>query len=402
MVQKKPIILSLLSLCPYAVYASFIESTMGTAVVNDATATYHNPAALLLMKKSQIVALGSKASYHSQFTGQSIEVLGGFTQSGTSKEHTNYNVPSGYASFPIKEKMNLGLAVLLDTLNSDIDEPSILRYDQSTNQIKNIDYILGAGVQLNEYISIGLGATYSNARFTSHRITGFPSLDVPDSQSDNITKGDNYGWNTGFLIKPLKSTQIGFDYRSAIGYQFRGRSEFQGPPPLISNQFNFNFWTPARSVLTISHFITPTLSFITTVQRVQWSVFQNVTLHELATQIGTEALIVPTAVVPYHFRDTWVFTLGGIKKITDKWVLRAAGTYSQSPGNGFYRITSGDDYVLGASSGYQIYKNLAIDASYAHVFTKNQSIDIATQRKRILGINKGYRDSISLKLTFNI
>jgi long-chain fatty acid transport protein len=399
MVQKKRIILSVLLLFSNVLHASFIESTMGTAVVNDATATYHNSAALILVEKPQIVALGSKALSQNQFIGQSIETLGGLTQSGTSKEHTSYNLPSIYLTFPVKEKVKLGLAVLLDKLNSDIDEPSILKYDQSSNQIKNIDYVLGSGVQINKYLSIGSGVTYSNAHFTSHRIIGFPSLDVPDSQSHNITKGDSYGWNIGFLMKPLKSTHIGFNYRSKVSYQFKGKSEFEGPPSIVSDAFNFNFWTPARSVMTISHFVTPTLGFIGTAQRVQWSVFKNVIMEGLATQIDRESVIIPLIVVPYHFRDTWVITLGGIKKITNEWVLRVAGTYNQSPGNGFYRLTSGDDYVLGASTGYQIHKNLTLDASYAHAFTKNKSIDIATQRTRIVGVNKGYRDSISLKLT---
>ena len=402
MVQKRLAVLGLLSLLPWALYASFIESTMGTAVVNDATATYHNPAALILVEKSQMVGLISKAADHGQFIGQSIETIGGLTQSGTSKEHTNYNLPSGYVALPINKKVRLGLAVLLDKLNSDIDEPSILRYYQSSNQIKNMDYILGVGLELNDYVSIGSGVIYSDARFTSHRIIGFPSLDVPDSQSNNVTKGDNYGWNLGFLITPFKSTKIGFDYRSGVSYQFRGKSEIEGPPPMISNHFNFNFWTPARSVITISHFITPTLSFISTAQWVQWGVFHTVTMHGLATQVGRQSLIVPTAVVPYHFRDAWVLTLGGIKQVTSKWVLRVAGTYNQSPGNGLYRITSGDDYVVGASTGYQLHKNLAIDASYAHAFTKNNPIDITSQRKHIVGVYKGYRDSVSLKLTFTI
>lgn len=402
MIHKKTVVLCLLWFLPVALYASFIESTIGTAVVNDATATFHNPAALILVEKSQIVTLDSKASSHTQFTGQSIVNFGGFTLSGISKEHTSYNLPSGYMTFPIKKKVKIGLAVLLDKLSSDIDEPSILRYDESSKKIKNIDYIFGVGLKINEYLSIGSGATYSVANFNSRRIIGFPSLDFPDSRSNDIAKADNYGWNAGFLIKPLKSTQIGFNYRSAVTYQFRGTSEFEGPPPITSNQFNFNFWTPARSVITISHFINQTLGFISTAQRVQWSVFKNVTIHGLATQISGKAIIIPSAVVPYHFRDTWVLTLGGIKKITSTWVLRIAGTYNQSPGNRFYRLTSGDDFVLGASTGYEIYKNFTIDASYAHAFSKNQSIDIVTRMKHIVGINKGYRDSVSVKLTLNI
>ena len=45
---------------------------MGTAVVNDATATYHNPAALTLLPTSQMIALGSVAHFRTQFTGQLI------------------------------------------------------------------------------------------------------------------------------------------------------------------------------------------------------------------------------------------------------------------------------------------------------------------------------------------
>lgn len=402
MLQKKRIILSLLSLCSYTLHASFIESTMGTAVVNDATATYHNPAALTLIQKFQMVALDSKASSHNRFTGHSINTSEHVTQSGISKEHAHYNLPSGYAAFPIQDKAALGWALLLDNLHSDLDEPSILKYDQSSNQIKNIDYVAGAGLQLNQYLSVGVGAAYSTAHFNSQRIIKFPRLDAPDSQSHNRTKGDHYGWNAGFLVKPLKSMQIGFNYRSAIAYPFYGSSEFDGPPGAFSNQFHFNFWTPARSVATVSHFLTPTLGFIATAQWVQWGVFQNVIMHELAVQTGRTSRIVPSVKVPYYFRDAWVLTIGGIKNITSDWVLRVAGTYNQSPGNGYYRITSGDDYVLGASTSYQIHKNIVLDASYAHAFTKDQAIDIVTQRKKIVGINQGYRDSISLKVTLSL
>lgn len=402
MFQIRQIIFIFLLFLSLTLQASFIEATIGTAVVNDATATFHNPAALTLLKKPQIVGLCSKAASHGQFTGKSIESISGFALSGVSQESVNYNLPSVYAAIPIHDKVNFGVAVLSDKFNSDIDEPSVLRYMQSNNQINNIDYILGIGTQLNQYLSIGTGVTYSDARYISNRVTGFPSLGVPDSLSHNVSDGNSYGWNVGFVIKPFKLTLIGFDYRSQVSYKFRGKSEFEGPPLLLSNQYNFNFWTPARGVLTISHFITPRLGFIGTAQRVQWGVFNSVTMHGLATQVGQYAVILPKTIVPYHFHDSWIFTVGGIKSLSPKWVLRVAGTYNQSPGNGAYRVVSGDDYIIGASTGYKIYKNFTLDGSYAHAFTKNQFIHIASGTGRVFGINKGHRDSVSMKLTLNI
>lgn len=382
-------------------HASFIESTMGTAVVNDATATYHNPAALTLVNNSQFIALGSVADFNSHFTGRFLSYIDDFTQSGQARTHAIYDLPSLYFSIPILEKFRFGMAVVSNKLNSDIDETSILRYTTPNSQIQNIDFMPALGIQLNDYLSVGAGFNYSYARFTANPITGFPGLIIPDSQSHNVASGGSCGGNAGFVIKLAASTLIGFNYRSAVSYQFNGSSKFEGTPAITSRNYNFDFWTPARSVLTLSYFITPDLGFISTIQRVQWSIFDTVVFHDLATQVGAQSIIVPEAIVPYHFHDTWSFTLGGIKNISPKWVVRVAGTYDQSPSNGNYRITNGDTLVLGASIGYVIYKNVSIDGSYAHAFIKNQPINITSNNNMITGVNKCVGDAISLKLTIN-
>ena len=387
---------------PFTLYASFIESTMGTAVVNDATATYHNPAALTLLKKPQIIAMGSSAYFQGNFTGQSQQLTSGFTQAGSSKLLNHYFLPSIYVGVPTTHNVNIGIGVLSNKLNSDIDETSILRYAQSSNRIQDVDLIPALSLQLNEYLSVGAGLNYSSARFISNPIIGFPSLNLPDSQSHNVTSSNSYGGNAGFVIKPAAATLLGFNYRGAVSYQFSGKSYVEGAPAMTSNHYNFNFWTPARSVLTISHFITPDLGLIGTLQRVQWSIFKTVIFHDVATQVGGQSLILPTAVVPYYFHDTWIATLGGIKKITPKWVVRIAGSYDQSPGNKNYQLTNGDSFIIGASMGYEIYKNIIIDGSYAHSFIKNQTVNISSRSNALLGINKGFLDAASIKLTITV
>src|SRR5690242_20639963 len=125
--------LFLLGVYPVIVQASFIEATIGTAVVNDATATDHNPAALTLLKSPQLIALGSLANFHTQFTGQYIPTVHGLTLSGTAAGKTAYQLPSFYAGIPTQKKITLGFAVKSDQFNSEVDDTSILRYAQSKN-----------------------------------------------------------------------------------------------------------------------------------------------------------------------------------------------------------------------------------------------------------------------------
>lgn len=389
-----------LLLAPLSLHASFIESTIGTAVVNDATATYHNPAALTLVKNPQLIGLGSVAYYRSNFNGQSIQSGTGFTQSGSANSQTHYYLPSLYFAAPTKTRVATGLAIISNIFNSDPEINSLLRYAQPGNRIQNIDFIPAIGFKVNNNFALGAGLNFSYASFDMNPISGFPSLNIPDSQSHNESTGSGLGGNLGILLRPTQATLIGFDYRTAISYTFNGKSSLTGNPGITSNEYHFNFWTPARSVLSISHFVKPTLGFIGTVQRVQWSILKNVNLHNVATQVGTSPVVLPNATIQYYLRNTWIFTLGSIYRITPKWVVRAAATYNQTPGNPNYQISNGDSIILGASMGYEINKNFIIDGSYAHAFFKNENMNTAGINK-ITGVNKSVLDAVSIKLTFN-
>lgn len=238
-----------------SLYASFIESTIGAAVVDDATATYYNPAALTLLKNPQIIALGSVGSTQTQFIGQSIQLSTGYMQSGTSNALISTFLPSFYFGTPATNHITLGVAVVANDFYRNIEDHSILRYAQSNNRIQDVDLVSAVGFKLNTFISVGAGLNHSHAHFLLQPLTGLPSLNIPDNQSNNESSADSWGWDLGFLLKPTLTTTLGFNYRSAMTYGMKGNSTFDGYPQITSNQYHFNYWTPARSIFSISHLI---------------------------------------------------------------------------------------------------------------------------------------------------
>lgn len=394
--------LTFLLLFPFTVHASLIESTIGAAVVNDATATYYNPAALTLLKNSQIITLGSLAYFRTQFTGQSVQSMTGFTQFGNSNSRSHFFLPSVYLGIPITNKISFGLGIIYNNFYKDIDEGSVLRYVQSNSRIKNIDFIPAIGFKLNEFFALGAGLDLSYVNFLLLPISGIPSLTTPDSISRNESSATSLGGHIGFLLKPTPSTLMGFNYRSMVTYQLNGTSRLEDNPKVNSKHYHFKFWTPARSVFSISHFVTPTLGVIGTVQYIQWSLLKDVTFHGIATKLGSHPIILSSVKVPYHLHNTWYLTLGGQYRFTPKWIIRLVASYNQSADNPHYQISNGDSIILGASTGYDVSKFISLDVGYAHAFIKNQNINIKTRGNVISGLNKAFRDAFSLKITINL
>jgi long-chain fatty acid transport protein len=382
-------------------YASFIESTLGTAVVNDATASYYNPAALVLLKNRQAILQGTFANFRSNFTGQFTPTMTGMTESGSSNSNGKNNSPSIYFGIPASDKIIFGFAVVTNSATRGADENSILRYVQASNNIQDCDVVPALAIKINDKFAIGAGINFSYANFDSHPIIGFSGLNAIDTQSHNQSDGTGIGGNAGFLLRANPSTVIGFNYRSRTTYRLSGQSIYEGNPHLVSNSYHYISWVPARTVLSINHSVLPTLGFISTIQRIQWSALTNLHVYGVVNVNGTTPVIL-NGTVPQYLRDTWSLTLGSHLRVMPKWILRIAGSYNQSPGNPHYQLSNGDAVILGASSAYELNKMFTFDGSYAHGFVKDENININNSRYATNGVNKGWRDSISLKLTVNI
>lgn len=388
-------------LLPLTSYASFIETTVGTAVVNDASASYFNPAALVQLKNPQIIPQETLAEFSTRFNGRSTAVSTGVTSGGSSSSTTDYQSPALFLGMPATDKLYIGFASVSNSANRSVDENPVLRYVQSANNIHDYDFVPAFAFKINPQFAIGGGVNFSYAKFDLKPVTGFPGTNIADGQSNNQSDGTGIGFNAGFIVFPAKTTVVGFNYRSRTTYRLSGSSTYRGVVNVTSNDYHFKQKTPARSVLSINHFFNQTTGAIATVQYIQWSAITNLHVYNIATVAGTTPVIASGS-VPYYLRDTWMATLGGLYRLRPGWIARAAASYSQSPGNPHYQLAHGDSIILGASMGYEINKIVTVDGSYAHAFIKNENINVNGNRFQISGVNQGSRDAVSLKLTFNL
>lgn len=380
-------------------HASFIEQTLGTAVVRDATAVYFNPASLPTIPNMQLIVQGTLARSRSQFTGSAQKLSFDITETGTSTTNSNFSLPSLYINIPINDTFAGGFAIIANDFNRDLGDQSILRYVQARNQTKDVDLVPALGIKLNEFLSIGGHLNISQAHFIQEPISGITRLNIPESRSLNDSRGRSLGGDFGILIILAKKTALGFNYRSALTYDLHGTSTTTVPQLVSSDHYHFKYWTPARSVLSLSHFLNEKLGWIGTLQYLQWNIFKETSIYNFVTQSGSQAFINPESRINYHFHNGWLVTLGTIYNVSTKGTVRVAGTYNQSPSNGRFQISTGDSLVIGSSMGYQVMKNLTVDCSYGHAFFKKETIHILTRQNMITGINQGSHDSVSLKLT---
>lgn len=397
---KHYIFIALLWIC-FPLHASFIEQTLGAAVVKDATAVYFNPAALTIISKQQLILLATSAQSQFKFSGSVQNIPSGSIESGATTTTSNFSLPSMYLSIPVNEQLAAGFAIVANDFNRDLEDTSILRYVQARNQTHDVDLISALGIKINEFFSIGGNLNSSYAHLIQEPISGIPSLTIPESRSLNNSKDSSLGGDIGFLIQLPQKTSLGFNYRSAITYHLHGTSSIINPQVVVSDNYHFTYWTPARSVLSLSHFLNDKLGFIGTIQYLQWDIFKESNIYNFVSQSGSQVFIVPQARINYYFHNSWLATMGTIYNVSSKWKVRVAATYNQSPSNDKYQIGTGNSLVVGFSTGYQLLKQLTVDCGFGHAFFKRESINIETARNIISGINQGTHDAVSLKLTLS-
>lgn len=297
----------------------------------------------------QVVPMGMRSTWDKNFKGKDFAL--------DTKIETA--ALAGSVSFKIDDQWAIGGGVVIQRTQGFVSQ--------------NVDMMAAAGAAPG---SVAGGFLHAGATRATMRV-----------KVDNVSPG----WFASVAWKPTVRDTLGLAYHARIKNELEGKynwhfndaaglAPFDSPgvmnpdtlsifyPGLVLNpngdDAKSRMDIPAMAVLDWVHDFNDSFSLGASVTWTQWSSFESLKL----TSNGN--LIVD---IPYNYKDTWMYSLGGDYRFNDQLTLRAGVALDQTPTRNSTRdarIPDGDrTFVsLGGSYRFGFDPNLSVDMAYSRQF----------------------------------
>lgn len=338
----------------------------GVAVVNSAEVAFFNPAGMSFLDKKFNLSVGANALFaKTRFQNSTYN-----WQAGTDNLGTPFSV---YATYKLKDWVSVGLAVYTPY-------GSAVEWDkgwQGAHLVNNIDLQAifvqpTVSFKIGDVFSVGGGPIYANGSVTFNRnVTTNPLLG--DTNVNLEAKGITaWGYNVGFMFKPMKEITLGFDYRSEITMEARGGSaNYQRNnianlnPAFTDGTFDADLPLPAEITAGISFKPNDKWLFAFDFNHTKWSVYKalDITIrNQNSTPVFSENL--------RNYKNSNTYRLGAQYKASNKFTVRGGWYFDESPvQDGYFAPETPRNDSNGYTGGltYQVNDKLGIDVSFLYL-----------------------------------
>jgi long-chain fatty acid transport protein len=367
--------------------ASLATVFAGNASRADEVATvFNNPAGMSWLEGTQTQIGGTGVFPSINFEGVAtvydINGVGSPLPADNSRNNGQFSfVPHAYAVFDLHERLKAGIAITVPFGNTiDYSEDWSGRYVNIKTAALSIDINPNVSYKLTDRLAIagGVSLQYLSLDLSS-RIPQFVIFQDPTAPDGGfLLDVDNWGWgfNLGLLAEPWDGTKLGVTYRSGIDHRMEGTLTFDPTThPLVgmTSGAYTDISVPASTTGSFTQQLSENFSLSADVQFTQWNTFKQVAVYSDN----------PPVVFHEEYRDTWMFSVGGVYRLNPVWTLRAGFGFDQSPVVDAFRDTGVPDkdrYMVGFGFGYQITPMVALDVGYARYIaaghaTMNESVN---------------------------
>ena len=414
----------------------------GSLFKNDPSSAFNNPAAMAFVDHNVAQMTVDYARIKIKYKGQANDYQGNpvsntpFNPDGTFDPDAavlNNNdggqggftawLPTGFMVMPLGDRFAFGLAqVVPQGMRTTWDENSKLRDFAVDTKIETVGLTGSLSFKVRDDLSIGAGMIVQHSKgFVSQNIDLLAAAANSQSELGGIpfpaglgtslirVKVDNtsVGWFTGVVWKPTEQDSLGLNYHAKIKNKMTGKYNIRAdafsnqlltaPSPFGGNgtitevaypglklipdgaNASTQLDIPATAGLDWVHQFNDRFTMGMSAVWTQWSSFKDLTLKSDGNTI---------VAIPYNYRDSWMYSVGGDFKATDELTLRAGLAFDQTPTRNSTRdprIPDGDRTFLSLGAGYDVraIPGLSLDVAYSHQFV--QEVNLKTKNVDRLG-----------------
>lgn len=409
----------------------------GSLFRNDPSAAFNNPAAMAFIDRPVSQFTLNYANVDIKYKGSaydyagnpaSITVLDPDTGLPTSTPRTGDGgqggfeawAPTGFTVIPINERFAFGLSQVVPMgARTTWDEDWKGRDFAVDTKIETVGLTGSLSFKVNDQFSIGGGGILQHT-------TGFVSQNVDlyaaAAQSPDLgytpfpagqglalmrVKVDNtsLGWFAGMAWKPTSRDTLGLNYHAKIKNKLEGKYNIYADAlsrdvmttPVLDGKTlvelaypglhlypgganaSAQLDIPANASLDWVHQFSDRLTLGVSATWTQWSSFKALTLKSEGSTLVS---------IPYNYKNTWMYALGGDYQLTDDFTLRSGVAFDQTPTPNSTRdprIPDGDRIFASLGFGYNIraVPGLSIDGAYSRQFV--ETVKLKTKNVDRLG-----------------
>jgi long-chain fatty acid transport protein len=375
----------------------------GSAVAEDASTIFFNPAGMTYIQGTQAVGALHLIKPNAEFNDKgSIKALG-FPPRGD--EGSNAGdlafVPNFYFMTDINPSVKVGIGMNAPFgLKTEYDDEWVGRFQADKSEVKTININPSIAFKVNDQLSLGFGISTMWAEATLTRQVNR----VVAAESNVKIKGDDwgFGFNFGAIYQATADTRIGMAYRSKVEQHLEGKAKFGAPLSAGNTDVKADVTLPENFSVSVFSRLNDTWDLMGDVTWTRWSQFKEL---KIVRDNGTTL-----ALTPENWENTMRYSVGVNYNYSDAIKLRAGLAYDEEAIEDEFRtarIPGNDRKWLSLGASYQVTPTSKIDVGYSHLFLSDAEIDDDQTSAaegfngRLRGDFEGSVDILSMQYTHN-
>ena len=349
----------------------------GAGIVgDDLSAVWYNPAGMSLLSGTAVQMGAVVADLDLEVTTNSSATFDN-GRNGTKENGRKHGVPipNMYLVHQIKDDMWFGLGITVPFGMATEYDNNWAAADKGMNaEVKVFDINPNVAFKLTDTLSFGAGVSlqYVTAQFEQRQASPIGNVRVR-------LNADGWAWggNLGFMWQPTETVRVGLAYRSQVNHKADGYlktnltyaiGSTSHTTSLKSNDGHAEMSAPHVITLTGTWKATDALRLSGLARWTNWSSFDTLPISGSSMERLTRKKKIEAE---YHWKDSWLFTVGADYDINDEFTVRGGVGYEISPvDDDKYRsatIPDTDRLWISMGATWHASKNLQSDFGIAYL-----------------------------------